>query len=172
MGAFAEKKKELMEASKSSRKVFNVQNFNKLGTALINDPEYVATVATTKDGEIETKETRPVAELRKKMIGDVLKAAGHDATEQEKFVNEYQYSTLPLHGVVSEMITEYMSTGTPFAFTRKEDMKASILIEQQDEVIKEVRSPQSGVVSKKKYSAYRKVKARSTCPNNLKSDVK
>ena len=29
MGAFAEKKKELMEASKSSRKVFNVQNFNK-----------------------------------------------------------------------------------------------------------------------------------------------
>ena len=61
----------------------DVQNFNKLGTALINDPEYVATVATTKDGEIETKETRPVAELRKKMIGDVLKAAGHDATEQE-----------------------------------------------------------------------------------------
>lgn len=171
MGSFAEKKKELMEASKSSRKVFNVQNFNKLGTALINDPDYTATVAVTKDGAIETKETKPVADLRKKMIGDVLKAAGHDATEQEKFVNEYQYSTLPLHGVVSEMLTEYMSTGAPFAFTRKEDMKASILIEQQAEVIKEVKSPQTKEVKKKKYSAYRKVKARSTCPANLKEDV-
>lgn len=172
MGVFADKKKELMEAGNTKKKVFNVQNFNKLGTALLNDPDYTATVATTKDGAIETKETHPVADLRKKMIGDVLKAAGHDATEQEKFVNEYQYSTLPLHGVVSEMLTEYMGTGSPFAFNRKEDMKASILIEPQAETVKEVKSPKTGDVSKKRYSAYRKVKARSTCPANLKSDVK
>ena len=171
MGSFAEKKKELMEANKSSRKVFNKQAFNKLGTAMINDPDYTAKVVVTKNGVPETVEIHPSADFRKVAIGDLLKAAGHDATEQEKYVKEYQFGTLPLHELVSEMLTQQMSTDRPFAFVKKEDMNASIRIEPQAEVIKEVKSPQTGEVKKKKYSAYRKVKARSTCPANLKEDV-
>lgn len=173
MGKFEEKKQELLEAvdNKSDRKVFSIAGFNKLGTALLNDPDYVAKVSVTKNGELQEQDTTPVADLRKKMIGDVLKAAGHDADEQEKFVKEYQYPTLPLHGVISEMLTEYMDTGKPFVFNRKNDMKASILIEKQPEVVKEVKSPSTGEVKKKRYSEYRKMKTKSTCPSNLRSDV-
>ena len=171
MGTFADKKKELMEASKSSRKVFNKQNFNKLGTALLNDPDYTTTVAVTKDGKVELKEIHPSADFREVAIGGVLKAAGHDATEREKFVQEYQFGTLPLTDAVSSMLEEWADTGRPFTMTKKEDLNASIYIEKQPETIKEVKSPQTGEVKKKKYSAYRKVKVRSTCPANLKEDV-
>lgn len=170
MGTFAEKKKELMEASKSSRKVFNVQKFNKLGTAMINDPDYTATVAVKKNGVIETKEIHPSADFREKAIGSVLKAAGHDATEQEKFVKEYQFPTLPWYGIVSEMLTQQMEDA-PFKFIPKEDMNATMSIQRQEEAIKEVKSPQTQEVTKKKYSAYRKVKVKSTCPDHLKSTV-
>ena len=69
------------------------------------------------------------------------------------------------------MLTEYMDTGKPFVFNRKNDMKASILIEKQPEVVKEVKSPSTGEVKKKRYSEYRKMKTKSTCPSNLRSDV-
>ena len=139
--------------------------------SMLNDPDYVAKVSVVKNGQLEETETTPVRDLRKKMIGDVLKEAGHDTAEQEKFVNEYQYPTLPLHSVVSEMLMEYMDPGKPFVFNRKNDIKASILIEKQPEIVKEVKSPLTGEVKKKRYAEYRKMKAKSTCPPNLKTDV-
>lgn len=170
MGRYAEKKKEIM-GEKKGTKVFNASDFNKLGTAILNDPEYVAEIASVKEGKVVTTETTPVADLRQKLIGGVLKAAGVDSQEQAKFVQEYQFPTLPLNSVVSEILTEYMGQGKPFTFNRKGDFKASILIEDKKEEVKEVKSPATGEVSKKRYGAYRKLKAKSTCPDNLKFDV-
>ena len=132
MGKFAEKREEITKAaSASSRKTFNAQEFNELGTALLNEKDYVTKVAVTKNGEHSVEERTPVKDLRKSMIGGILKAAGHDTAEQEKFVDEYQFSTLPLYPVVSEMVESYVRCGKSFTFVPKEDMRATIRIENK-----------------------------------------
>lgn len=172
MSKFAEKKAELLAAhGENSKKVFNAQDFNVLGTALLNDPDYEATLSVKKNGETTTKTTTPVKDFRKAVIGGVLKAAGHDTAEQTSITENYEFPTLPLYPVVSEMVENYMSLGKPFTLQKKSDMQASIYIEPQEETVKEVKSPQTGEVSKRKYGAYRKVKVKSTCPDHLKSDA-
>lgn len=172
MGKFAEKKEEIMKAaSASSRKTFNAQEFNELGTALLNEADYVSKVAVTKNGVHSVEERTPVKDLRKSMIGGVLKAAGHDTAEQEKFVNEHQFNTLPLYPVVSEMVENYMRCGKSFTLVPKEDMRATIKMESKDEEIKETKAPSTGIVSKTKLGAYKKVKVSSTCPSNLRQKM-
>ena len=172
MSKFAEKKEEIKKACEgSSRKTFNAQEFNELGTALLNEPDYVVKVAVTKNGVFSEEETTPIRDLRKALIGGVLKAAGHDSAEQEKFVNEHQFSTLPLHGAVSEMVEQYVRAGKAFVFKPKADLRASITLEAKPEEIKEVKVPSTGEVRKTKLGAYNKVKSKSTCPSNLRTKM-
>lgn len=172
MGKFADKKAEMIKAQgENSKKVFNAQDFNELGTALLNDTDYVATLSVKKNGEVSTKETTPVADFRKKAITDLLKTAGVDSAEAATLGATYQYPTLPLYPIVSEMIEGYMSVGKPFTFQKKNDMQASVYIENMEEEVKDVKSPQTGEVSKRKYGAYRKVKVKSTCPDHLRSNA-
>ena len=172
MGKFADKKDEIMKSSSaSSRKTFNAQEFNELGTALLNEPDYVATIAVTKNGAFAEEDTTPVKDLRKGLIGGVLKAAGHDSAEQEKFVNEYQYPTLPLYPVVSEMVEQFMRCGKAVTLRPKADLRATITLEDKPEEIKEVKVPATGDVRKTRLGAYKKVKVKSTCPSNLRQKM-
>ena len=132
MSKFAEKKAELLAAhGENSKKVFNAQDFNVLGTALLNDPDYEAVLSVKKNGETTTKTTTPVKDFRKAVIGGVLKVAGHDTAEQTSITENYEFPTLPLYPVVSEMVENYMSIGKPFTLQKKSDMQASIYIEPQ-----------------------------------------
>lgn len=172
MSKFAEKKDEIIKASSSSsRTTFNAQEFNELATAIINEPEYEAVVAVTKNGEFSEKVTTPVKDFRKSVIGGVLKAAGHDAAEQEKFVNEHQFSTIPLYPVVSEMVEQYVRAGKAFTTVPKKDLRAVFVLEQKPEEIKEVKVPATGDVRKIKLGAYCKIKVKSTCPANLREKM-
>lgn len=172
MGKFAEKKEEIIKASQASnRKTANTQDFNELASALLNEPDYVVTVATTKNGEYAEEETTPIKDLRKSIIAPMMKQAGHDAAETEKFVNEYQFGTLPLYGFVSEAVEQYLRAGKAFAFRPKEDFKAILTLEDKPEEVKEVKTPATGQVSKTKLGAYKKVKVKSTCPNNLRTKL-
>ena len=170
---FAEKHAAIKEAAKASnRKTFNETEFNELATAMMNEPDYTVKVATTVKGEYSEKETQPVKALRKAIIGGIMKEAGHDTAEQNKFIESYQFGKLPLYPVVSEVIEQYMDAGKAFALQPKEDMRAVITIEPQEEEVKEVTAPKSNEVTKKRYGAYRKVKVKSTCPSNKKTTVK
>lgn len=170
MSKFAEKKAELLKnQAENSKKVFNAQDFNELGTALLNDADYTVELSVKKNGDVTTKETTPVKDLRKKVIGGVAKAAGLDSSEQASLVDSYEFDTLPLYGYVSELLEGYMSVGKPFTMQKKNDMQGSIYIETQPEEVKEVKSPQTGEVSKRKYGQYRKVKVKSTCPTHLRT---
>lgn len=172
MGRFLDKKDEIIKASSSSnRKTFNTQEFNELATALLNEPDYVATIAVTKNGEYAEEDTTPVKDLRKGLIGGVLKAAGHDSAEQEKFVNEYQFSTLPLYPFVSEITEQYLRCGKALTLRPKSDLRATITLEDKKEEIKESKVPATGDVRKTKMGAYKKVKVKSTCPANLREKL-
>ena len=173
MSKFIEKKKEIKEkAAASNRKTFNEQEFNELATALINEPGYKTTISQTVKGEYSEKEIFPVKDLRKSIIGSVAKAAGCDTAEQAKLVDEHQFSTLPMYNYVAEVVEEYIDANKAFALLPKNDMRATIFIDPQAEEVKEVKSPKTQEVSKRKYAAYRKVKVKSNCPQNLRSDVK
>lgn len=172
MGKFAEKKEEITKASSASnRKTFNAQEFNELATALINEPDYEVVISTTKNGEYAEETTTPIKDLRKPLIGSVMKSAGHDSAETEKFVAEHQFPTLPLYGFVSEAVEQYMRCGKAMTLRSKSDMKATITLEDKPEEIKEVKVPATGEVRKTKLGAYKKVKVKSTCPSNLRKKM-
>ena len=172
MGRFADKKDEIMKASSSSnRKTFNTQDFNELGTALLNEPDYVSTIVVTKNGEYAEEDTTPIKDLRKGLIGGVLKAAGHDTAEQEKFVDEYQFPVLPLYPYISEVIEQNLRCGKALTLRPKADLRATITMESKDEEIKETKVPATGDVRKTKMGAYKKVKVKSTCPANLREKL-
>ena len=169
---FSERRAAIKDAAKTSnRKTFNEAEFNELMSALMNEPDHTVTVATTQKGEYSEKETQPVAALRKAIIGGILKEAGHDTAEQQKYIDEYKFGKLPLYPVVSEAIEVYMDCGKAFALQPKKDLRATISIDPQAEEIKEVKAPKTNDVSKKRYGAYRKVKVKSTCPAHLKTNA-
>lgn len=172
MSIFEDKKQEIINArAASARKTFNAEQFDELGTALLNEHDYVANVAKqTKDG-FQEQETTPVKDFRKSVIGGIMKAAGHDADETKKYVEEYKFSTIPLYPVVSEMVEQYMRCGKAFVFKPKSDMRASITMDEKPEEVKEVKVPSTGEVIKTKMGAYKKVKVKSTCPANLRNKV-
>ena len=172
MGKFLEKKNEIAEAAKASnRKTFNENDFNELGTALLNDGGYTTVAAVVENGVTVEKEINPVADLRKSLITSVAKAAGCDTSDQQKLVEEHQFSKLPLYGYVSELVENYCDTGKVLQLRSKPDFRASISIEKQAETVKDVKTPQTKEITTCKYSAYRKMKVKSNCPQNLREKI-
>lgn len=153
----------------NAKKIFNESYFNELSTALLNDPEYEKIEMVTKKGELSEMKTTPIADLRKTLIGSVAKAAGCDAAEREKLVAEHQFPTLPMYDYVDCALQEYMGLGKKFTFSRKEDFKGSIELCEQKACVKEVKAPGSDVSKKQRQGEYKKLKAKSTCPDNLKT---
>lgn len=170
MGKFSETKKRIM-AEAGSKKTFNESYFNELSTALINDPSYEAKGVAMKKGELVETTTTPVADLRKSLIGSVAKAAGCDASEQEKLVAEHQFPKLAMYGYVDAAMKEYLSTGKKFTFSREANLQASIESTTQEACIKDVSAPGSKEKKKQRQGEFVKYKVKSTCPDNLKEDI-
>ena len=173
MSKFEDKKKEIMDArAASTRKTFNEEQFNELFTALVNEPDYETVVAkSSRTNGYSEEKVNPVKDFRKSVIGSVMKAAGHDSAETEKFINEHKFSTIDAYPVISEAITEYISCGKAFNLSPKPDMTASIFVSNKPEEVKEVRIPASGEVVQTKMGAYKKVCVKSVCPAHLRVKV-
>jgi hypothetical protein len=174
MGKFAETKAKIIKECESSgnKKTFNEAYFNELGTALLNDPGYEKVEMKVKNGELVEVKSNPIADLRKSLIGSVAKASGCDAAEQEKLVADHQFPKLPLYDYVESTVREYIvGTGKKFPFARQENMQASIEATTVKASIKEVRRPGDAQKTKQRQGEFIKVKAKSTCPDNLKENL-
>lgn len=173
MGKFNETKAKIMAEIEQStvKKTFNRTYFDVLGTALINDASYEKSELKAKNGELVSEVTTPMADLRKAIIGSVAKAAGSDTAEQEKLIEEHQFPTLPLYDFVEASIREYCSTGKKFVFARQNDFQGAIEMERIPATIKDVRKPGSDVKVKQRQGEHVKLKAKSTCPANLKVNI-
>jgi hypothetical protein len=178
MSKFAEAKKKLLEENVSTKKTFNESYFNTLTTALVNDPDYELNEVVMRKGELTPVTSTPVADFRKAVIGGIAKAAGADAAEQEKLIAEHQFGNIPWYPVVSEAITNYLSVdkesgaSKKFTFVPKEDFQGSIELKEVPATIKEVRAPGSTEPAKKqRQAAHTRLKANSTCPDNLKENI-
>lgn len=181
MTVFEQKKAEIKEeAMKHLNKKgeptrgFSKSQFNELAAAYLNSPEYVDTQVKTKNGEIVVVETTPVKDLRENIIGGIAKAAGLDKAEQEQLIENYEFSRkADYHSFVNNTLEAYAGDAKrKFNFTARPAMStSSIVIETIPEVVKEVSVVGSDVKKKVKYGQYLKVKAKSTCPKHLRTDV-
>lgn len=174
MSKFADTKKKIIAESAASggKKTFNRTYFNELATAMINDPDYEKTEMKQKNGELVVDKTKPMADLRKSLIGSVAKAAGCDSAEQEKLVAGHQFPVLPLYDLVEASIREYLvGVGKRFPLARQDNCSASLEATTVKATVKEVRKPGATESKKQRQGEYVKIKAKSTCPDNLKTDL-
>ncbi|MCM1220946.1 MAG: hypothetical protein NC548_41315 [Lachnospiraceae bacterium] len=173
MGKFSETKKKIMEecSKPGAKKTFNKTMLNELGTALLNDATYVREEVVVKDGALVPVTSNPTAELRKQIIGSVAKSAGCDQAEQQKLIEEHQFPQLDVYGYVDSLLQEYLSTGKKYVMGRQENFQASIETETVKAGIKEVRRPGATEKTKQRQGEFVKLKAKSTCPDNLKQNL-
>lgn len=184
MGKFAEKKAELkqqvQEKKTSSGKIRTTHSesaFNNLATALLNDPDYQDVSVTKVDGKPEQKVTKPVADLRKVMIGSVLKDAGVDAAEAAKIIAEHEFPTVPMYGYTAALLEEYLDTGKGFTFQKREDLEATLRMETVPEVTKVITNQFAGSDGNSKPTftqvcgEHRRIRVKSTCPAGRKTRI-
>lgn len=173
MSKFKDVKAKIIEEGLSSKKTFSESLFNTLGTAMLNDPDYERKTVAVKDGNLVENVDTPVKELRKKLIGSVATAAGCDAPEATKLVEEHEFPELPVYGYVDSLLQEYLDPdlGKKYAFGRKENFQAAMEIAPQEAKIKDVSAPGSTVTKKQRQGAYNKLSVKSTCPDNLREDM-
>lgn len=179
MGKFADKKKEIYASSLNKdgkiRRTSNRRQFDELGTALLNDPDYKEVVKRTHGGKTTEVETTPVADLRKAMIGGIAKDAGLDSAEAAKLIENHEFSTLPLYSVVAAMLEGYCEAGKTFVFNKRDDLQGSLFIEEKEQAEKTYhippgRSNESTVTSV--YGKHRVWRTKSRCPKHLVEKVK
>lgn len=171
MGLFQAKKEEIMNATKgtSNKKTYNETQFNELATALLNDYNYEMETVATEGGEVVDKVSTPVKDFRDKAITPLLTKAGLDKSEAQTLTETYEFPTLPIAPLVSEMIEHYTDAGKRFNLQPKRDLKASITMEVVEPVVdKVVQNPKTKEESLLSTDQHRKVKVESGCPDHLK----
>lgn len=172
--SFSDVKKEIFEAAKTSGKTtFSESAFNKLTSALVNEPGYEVKVTKTKAGEVTEEVIKPIEGFRKSVIGGIASSVGADDAEVAKAINNYQFpASTPWYPVVSEAVTTSMEAGKAFTFLTKSDMQATLKIKEEKEAVKMVGAPGSNKDDKKPvlYGAHRRIKSESTCPKSLRKD--
>lgn len=172
MSRFREKFNEVKTGAEASKRVtFSEADFNALGTALLNEHDYETEYSTVKNGEHTIQNIKPIEGLRESVIGSVLKAAGVDAADRAKIIQEHQFPTLPLYKPVSEMMEKYLDAGKAFTFVPKDDLIATLTMQTVPEEIKEVRAPMSNESTTKRYAEHRIIKCKSNCPSHRKTKV-
>lgn len=171
MSKFSETRARIAEECSGGKKTFNEGVFNQLATGIINDPEYVKEEYVTKKGELVKVESNPIKDLRKVLIGTVAKAAGSDTAEQQKLIEEHQFPILPMYDYVEASLHEYLNMGKKFPLARTESFQGSLEFTEQKATIKDVKRPGATESKKQRQGAYTKLKAKSTCPDNLKEDL-
>lgn len=175
MGKFEDKKKELREQVQAKEKetgkkrvTFSEAAFNSLATALMNDPEYEDVSIGVKDGKPVNNTSKPVADLRKVMIGSVLKGAGVDAAETASLVATHEFPTLPMYGYTAALLEHFTDTGKGFTFPKRDDFECTLRMETIPETTKITAAPGKKGEERKTftqvYGQHRRMKVKSSCP--------
>lgn len=172
--SFSDVQKEILETAKESKKrTFSEATFNKLTSALANEPGYETKIVKNRGGELVEETIKPVADLRKSVIGGIAKSVGADDAAVEKAVAEYQFpATTPWYGFISESITEYGRADKAFHFLSKSDFDSTITMDEIPEQIKMNGAPGAPASEKKPvvYGKHVKMSCSSSCPKHLRKD--
>jgi hypothetical protein len=128
-------------------KGFSRTKFTGLMTALVNDPEYEAEIAKSKEDGVVVDKIAPVKEFRKQMVEKVLRDYGVDKAEAEKAAQTYEFSAKQVdsfYPVIAEGIDKYMDLGFAFKFHQKKDFGGLIYKAPGDSGRKKFKNPSTG----------------------------
>lgn len=182
MGKFADKKAEILQQvvekekeTGKQRKTHSATAFNNLATALMNDPDYEDVCVQKVDGKPENVTSKPVADLRKVLIGSVAKSAGVDAADAAKLVETHEFPTLPMYGYVATLLEGYLDSGKNFAFPKRDDMDVTLRMETVPETTKVTTNQFADGDNKptftQVYGQHRRVRVKSVCPATRKTRI-
>ena len=152
------------------KKTFSRSDFDRLLTAFLNETGYTIKAASTKGGELEITDIKPVQMFRDKVITKILTDNGHDKAEAAKIAAEYEFTKVDgLYEIISEVIYQYMAADKKFAFVTKEDFTGSLTLTDVDASEDTYKSPADQSKSfKVKTKAHKKIKSSSKAPKWLK----
>lgn len=153
-------------------KSFSRADFDKLAKAFLNTPDYTIQAAIVKDGQLSSKEIKPV-ELFRGMIQRILIEFGVDKQEAAKVMNETEFKNVDgLYEVVSELIYQYMNAGKKFDFISREDFTGSLSLKEITETISTHKDIRTGEEFKVEKKAHKLLEKKSKCPKWLKKRQK
>jgi len=153
-------------------KSFSRSDFDKLAKAFLNTPDYVIHAASVKDGELTTKEIKPVEQFRG-MIYRILLEFGVDKQEAATIMNEKEIKNVDgLYEVCSELIYQYMNAGKKFDFITREDFAGSISLKDIAESVSTHKDMRTGEEFKVHKKAHKLLEKKSKCPKWLKKRQK
>lgn len=161
-----------LSAKGKEKKNFSRKDYDELFTAFLNENDYETETVTVKGDELVRTTVKPVAEFRK-VFYNTLIDFGVDKQEAAKILDgSYQFAKTPgAYEFTSEVMENYLKH-KKFNFLPKEDLVASIVLDEVDEEEKEFRKPGTDEKSKKRIKKHRKIKAKSTAPKWAKIDIK
>lgn len=153
-------------------KTFSRSDFDALAKAFLNEIDYKAEVAGTKEGKIVTNDVFPVKEFRS-MLATILKDFGVDAAERERILTNYEIRNVNgLYEVCSELIYKYMEAGKKFDFMPKTDFQGSLTVKDVPKTTGTYRD----ITTKEEISitreAHKILERKSKCPSHLKKKNK
>lgn len=158
---------------------FSKNDFNKLCTALINDTEFAAKVAVTKNKELaEVKDVFVGKEFRK-FLKKTLEKAGMDKADAAA-VLEPSFTIDNADGLyefVATSVYEYIDAGNRFEMLPRKDFRGSITLDSVGDTVKvsKVRNPHTGEDMgewETRTKAHKKLAVSSPAPEYLKSRKK
>jgi hypothetical protein len=111
---------------------FNKKNFEKLMTAMLNDPKFTTKVAKAKQGELETVEEIEVSKKMRKYFRKIIEKAGIDKAESERIMgDDFKFDNVDgWYEFIATAIYLYMQAGNRFDLLPKEDFKGSICMKR------------------------------------------
>ena len=153
---------------------FNKSQFDDVMVTLLNDTEYEATVVTKRndDGTVVTKQVNPAMAFREGTLKPILAGFGVDKIEAENIKTVEITKVDGLYEIMSEGIELYARTGKKFNFLPKEDLSASLTLDEIEEEVKTYRVPNSDETTTVKEGKHTKMKVKSSVPANRKTKIK
>ena len=127
---------------------FNRKSFNKLITAMLNDPEFTFRVSKLKNGEIKDYTDIPVTKNLRKFFEKILIKSGIDKNESGRVLTEeFQFDTVDdsLYDFMTAAMMIYLRHGNKFDLPQGETSRYTLSIKEKGKKTKkaEVFSPQS-----------------------------
>ena len=157
---------------------FNVDRFNTVMRALINDPDFTFTSTTLVSDNAVDKEIKPTEKMRE-FIYKILVNAGVDKSDAKSVMkSDFKIDNVDgLYEFFTVGMQLFMNEGNKFDLIPTKDMKATLALKSvaATEVTKEVKNPKDGSIIgtfKTSTKAHKILKAVSKPQKNLVKKVK
>lgn len=154
-------------------KSFSKSAFDKLAKAMVNEVDYTIEAVSIKNGEVQSKELKPV-QMYRNVIKGILQDFGVDKQEATRILDSsYEIRSVDgLYELASELIYQYIDAGKKFDFVPRRDFTGSLSLREIDETVSEHKLINKEGTVKVKKEKHKVLEKKSKAPRWLKTHLK